>query len=116
MVNSLANLNPQPSSPGLLFGEFGVSALGLSVPQGRPFTYWQFYEVVTQTQLSSILAQLGLSDAVTSAKLTVRTRDNNGQFLTRNATVAYPKNGDEMRRELAFWHRVRFPIVGLRVP
>jgi hypothetical protein len=115
-ASALGNMSPQPRSPGILYGEFDTSPLGLSVPQGRPFTYWEFVEVITQAQLDSILTQLGLSDTVMSRQITVRTRDNNGQFITRNAYVSYPKNGDEMRRELAFWRRVRFPIVGLRVP
>lgn len=113
-ISSLVALNPQPSSPGILYA-YEASSLGLSVPQGKAFTWWQFNEVLTQDNLNSILSQVGLSDSVQSRKVTVMTRDNNGYFITRNAYIAYPKNGEEMRREVAFWRRVRFPITGLRV-
>lgn len=114
-VNSLANLNPQPKSPGILHGEAEVSSLGLAVVQGRPFTYWEF-DILSLDQWDSVLAQLGLSDTVRSRKITCRTRDNARQFLTRNGYAQYPVIGQQAQREMVFWRRIRIPIIGLRVP
>lgn len=114
-VNSLSRVIVQPSSPGLLFGAFETSVLGLSVPQGRAYTIWN-YGILTPDQLTTLLTQFGLSDTVKSRKVTVATRDDYGFYLRRNCYIGYPENGRQMRREVAFWRNVSFLLAGLRVP
>lgn len=110
---ALATITPQPSSPGILYGDYDISALRLSVPQGEAYTILTFTSI-TPTDFAALNTFFGVSRTTRSNRGTFRLRDDDGSFFNQNGTILYPQNPGQMKRNLAFWKNVQYYVVGLR--
>lgn len=103
-AGTLATLTIQPKSPGLQPGRMRRAGDGLMYADGRRQTTWNFEPSLTESDLNTVLTQVGLDaddfDA-SSIKATIRTTVNSARtFSNFNAIVSLPPR---FRYDLRTW-------------
>lgn len=90
----LIALDPQPASPdGVEWGDIRTGGDGMSSFAGFQFVDLVWTLLILETsghQREDVLAQLGISDLVASAQLTMQFPDNNGDAIIRNVIAGMP--------------------------
>jgi len=91
----LTALTWQPATPtGFKYPAYRWSAAGMK-PQGGAYYDLDWPEATTTAQRALILSELGLTDAVPSAELTMRLQNNNDTWSNYNVLASYL--GDDAR-------------------
>ncbi len=112
-VAGLADISPQPSTNGIQYGEYEASSLGIAVPQGRAFIILEF-DILIPDDFAALNTFFGVSRTTRSNAGTFRLRDDSGAWINQNGYILYPNNPAQMKRTLAFWKPVQYPVIGLR--
>jgi len=107
----LADVTPQPASPGILYPRRVYAASGDVYEDGTPYTLWGYKDILPADEYAALLTAFGLASAV-SALVTVRTvaGEDRTTFANYNARVIKPRNGDTAKFANGFWHDVVFVI------
>ncbi|MHC4617383.1 MAG: hypothetical protein ACYTEQ_06475 [Planctomycetota bacterium] len=89
---SLALIDPQPASPGVIDPDIRVAGDATRYGNGARFTEWRF-GFLTVSQYTTLLASLGVSRTTKSAQVTIRTvlQDDYATYANYNAVANNPE-------------------------
>lgn len=105
-AGNLADFSPQPASPGGVQTPRKVYAGSRAIyPDGDPFVDLVF-TIADPSERNTLDAQLGLSDTVFSAEITVRVRKNDDTFANYNAVV----ERNDAQRNLLGWRNLTYRV------
>ncbi len=94
----LTDVQPQPRHSGLLYPRVIVAADGSKYYDGQPYAEWR-WDYLTKTAYEVLLDQMGLSEAMPSAPVTVRLLLNDfTTFANFNATACLPDMGQQIEQ------------------
>lgn len=113
-LESLSDIDPQPSSPGIEYTGTSEAASGAVSKQG-PFVRLKFSVLEDATMYDSILTQFGL-DAADYANVTVYVRDERWQWVRKNGRALLPLIGSEATWEQYFPRNITIIVRNLEDP
>jgi hypothetical protein len=113
-AGNLADVSPQPYTPGLQYPEVRFNAGGGADRHGLAYFEWH-YGFMTRAQFAAMQTQLGLSESTKSANVTVRTLINSDfqTFANYNAKAINPEADQGYKFEGGMYQDVvwRFNVV-----
>ncbi len=113
-AGALAVLNPQPTSPGLLYAKWSPGIGGKIATDGL-YTEWRYLGLPV-TVFETLRTTFGFNEAtgILSVEATVSTRVSATTYTTFNCVVSYPKNEEKMKRQPNRWSDIVFTLSKLR--
>ena len=107
-AGTLADVDPQPKSGGLMYPERIAALDGTEFDDGLLYTDW-VYTMLTAAQYDSLLTAFGLASAITN-EVTVKTITDDRTFANYNGMVVKPRMGKDVKYNRGFYHDARFRI------
>lgn len=111
-LESLTPLDPQPATPGMLFGRRSY-ALSSDVIDELPYVPFRYSAFGTIEEYQSVLSQFGLLTALTSL-VTVYVQDRTYDWVLRNGVAVAPLIGQDGQRNNFFLRDFEIVVHGLR--
>jgi hypothetical protein len=107
-IAGLTALDPQGRTDGVMPGRFTQGGDGHIYEDGFP-TLDLEYGALTETQLDSLLTQMGLTGTTRSNEVTIEApRNHDRQVSNWNAIVSYPQLTRDGRFDRFFWRNIKF--------
>ncbi|GIV82095.1 MAG: hypothetical protein KatS3mg051_1449 [Anaerolineae bacterium] len=113
-VAGLVDVVVEPRHSGILYPRVIIAASGQKYYDGQPYAEWR-WDYLRKATYQDLLTQLGLSDAVISAPVTVRLLKNDfTTWANYNATAFLPDMGTQIEYRLGKFLNIVVVLRGLQ--
>ena len=112
-LGSLVALDPQPATPGMLFGR-RTHALSSDIIDELPYVPFRYSHFASVAECQAVLTQFGLLTALTNL-VSVYVQDRNYDWVIRNGIAIAPEIGPDGSRENYFLRNFTIIVHSLRV-
>lgn len=109
-TGSLADINPQPATPGVEPGRFTIGGDGHTYEDGFPSITFE-WKTLTSAQLETLFSQFGFVGTVRSVEVTIHAKRNHDrEFSDWNGIARYPQFPREGAYRNGFWRNVSITV------